>query len=97
MFLMLKLNLCLPGGVEKAVNTDVRSSKAGKKIVFVFKVFVFKWCKFNIFGGILTQTGCSVAWLARHVRDVEVGSSNLPTPTGVNNGSVAQLDRATDF
>ena len=26
--------------------------------------------------------GCSAAWLARHVRDVEAGSSNLPTPTG---------------
>ena len=25
--------------------------------------------------------GCSAAWLARHVRDVEAGSSNLPTPT----------------
>jgi hypothetical protein len=44
-----------------------------------------------------SKTGCSVVRLARHVRDVEVGSSNLPTPTGVDIGSVAQLDRATDF
>ena len=93
----LKLNLCFPGGVEKAENMDVRSKKIGKKMFFVFNVFVFKWGKFNTFGGILRKTGCSVAWLARHVRDVEVGSSNLPTPTRIDIGSVAQLDRATDF
>ncbi len=28
-----------------------------------------------------SATGCSAAWLARHVRDVEAGSSNLPIPT----------------
>jgi NTP pyrophosphatase (non-canonical NTP hydrolase) len=27
------------------------------------------------------QTGCSAAWLARHVRDVEAGGSNPPNPT----------------
>ena len=26
-------------------------------------------------------TGCSAVWLARHVRDVEVGGSNPPSPT----------------
>ena len=31
--------------------------------------------------GSAPATGCSAAWLARHVRDVEAGSSNLPTPT----------------
>ena len=32
--------------------------------------------------------GCSAAWLARHVRDVEAGSSNLLTPT--NTGQETQ-------
>lgn len=33
-----------------------------------------------------TFSGCSVVRLARHVRDVEAGSSNLPTPTIQNVG-----------
>ena len=31
--------------------------------------------------GSLPATGCSAAWLARHVRDVEAGGSNPLTPT----------------
>ena len=34
-----------------------------------------------LFPGTPGAAGCSAAWLARHVRDVEAGSSNLPTPT----------------
>jgi hypothetical protein len=51
----VKLNLDFSaGGLEKAEKADIKIKKTGKKNVFVFNVFVFKWCKFNTFGGRLT-------------------------------------------
>src|SRR5580700_8167665 len=35
------------------------------------------------------QTGCSAAWLARHVRDVEVPGSNPGSPTPVSGSTMA--------
>ena len=42
-------------------------------------------------------SGCSVARSSRLVWDQEVAGSNPATPTKINNGCVAQLDRATHF
>jgi hypothetical protein len=46
------LNLDFSGGVENAEETAIKSKITGKKIDFVFNVFVFKWGKFNTFGGL---------------------------------------------
>ena len=42
-------------------------------------------------------TGCSAAWLARHVRDVEAGSSNLPTPTPAETRSAGRAARRSGW
>ena len=42
--------------------------------------------------GISEGSGCSAARLARHVRDVEAGSSNLPIPTTKIPGNIVAGD-----
>ena len=48
---MLKLYLCFKGDVAKADSAKAVSIKMDEKKDFVFNVFVFKWGKFNTFGG----------------------------------------------
>ena len=40
-------------------------------------------------------TGCSAAWLARHVRDVEAGGSNPLTPTPSGSAAVCRLEQVS--
>ena len=35
-------------------------------------------------------TGCGSVWLERHLREVEAASSNLVTPTDLNNENTAE-------